>query len=108
MKLRRLWQQREGDDGFGLRPDLFKQFGFKLVRDGHFAGSDLLRSRADEAELTVAQAFSAILVHGANRRPKDAAGHRAPLIDIASPRRGIECGTSCVVGEVFKAGLIGF
>ena len=48
-----LWQQRKGDHGFCWRADFVEQFGFEIVRDGHFAGGDLRWRGADEAELAM-------------------------------------------------------
>ena len=44
----------------------------------------------------------------ANGRPKDAAGHGTPLVDVATTGGGVESGTCSVVGKVFKEGLVGF
>src|ERR1700722_10016025 len=100
-------QQRESDYGFVLRLDLFKQFCFELMRDWHLAGGELFWSRFDEAKLAVTKALVAVFVHGSNRRRKDAADHRTPRVNVAAAGRGVECGASGVVGEIFKAGLIG-
>jgi len=100
-------EQREGDDGFALRHHLVEQFGFEIERDLHFAGGNLRRICADKAELAMAEAFGAVVAGGANGRSEDAAGHGAPLVDIAAAGRGIESRTSCFVGKVVKAGPVG-
>ncbi len=100
-------QQRKGDDGFVFRTNLFKQLSFELMRDGHFAGGDLLWGGADEAKLAMAEAFGAVFAHRLNGRPEDATGHGTPRIDVAAARGRVERRTCGIVGEVFKAGLIG-
>jgi hypothetical protein len=55
----------------------------------------------------VAEAFGAVFARCPNGRAEDAAGHRAPLVDVASASHGVERGAGGVVGKVFKAGLIG-
>ena len=83
-----------------------KQLRFKIVRDRHFALGNLLGCSTDEAQLAMAQAFSAIFACRANRRAKDAAGHGPPCVHIAAAGCGVECRAGGIVGEVFEAGVI--
>jgi hypothetical protein len=101
-----LLEQRKGDDSFRSRADVVEQFRFEIVRDGHFASGYQFSCGANEAELAMTQAFSAVIVCGAHRRTEDAARHGPPRVHIAAARRGVERRTSGIVGEVCEAGLI--
>ena len=83
-----------------------KQLRFKIVRDRHFALGNLLGCSTDEAQLAMAQAFSAIFACRANWRAKDTAGHGPPRVYIAAAGRGVECGACGIVSEIFEACLV--
>jgi len=99
-----LAQQRECDHALAARPHLIEEFGFEIVRDGHLAGGDLLRRCADEAELTMADAFCPAVIDGADGRAEDAAGHGTPCVNVAAAGGWVERGAWRVVGEVVEAG----
>jgi len=101
-----LRKQGKGDDCVRWRADFIEQFCFKIVRDRHFAGGDLLGRGADEAELAMPQALGAVLACCAHRRAEDAAGHRSPRVHIAAAGCGVKRGACGIVGEVFEACLI--
>lgn len=101
-----LRKQRKGNNGLKVRSCFTEQFGFEVVRDGHFAGGDLRGRGADEAELAMTQAFGAVFACGAHGRAENAAGHGPPRVHIAAAGCGVERGARGIVGEVFEAGLI--
>ena len=80
-----------------------KQFGLKLVRDGHFAGGDFGFGGAVEAEFATGEGF---VFGGTRGRSEDAARHGTPGVDVAASGGWIEGGTGRVVVEVVEAGLV--
>jgi hypothetical protein len=98
-------KKREGDDGFAGLSGFFDQLFFKFVWKVHLTGGDLVVGGFDEAELAAGEGITFGYADG---RAEDATGHGSPCVDIAEAGVSIEGGASCVVGEVFEAGLIVF
>jgi hypothetical protein len=99
-----LTQEGEGNDRVAGLSGFLDETGLQIVRDRHFAGGDLGLACSDEAEI----AASERIAFHTNWRPKDAAGHGPPGVDVAEARCRIERRTRRLVGEVFEAGLVFF
>ena len=98
-------QEGEGDDGFAGVSGFGDEVLFEFVREGHFAGSDLIGGGSDEAELAAGKGLA---FGDSDGRAEDAAGHGAPGIDVAEACFRIEGGAGRVVGEVIEASLVFF
>ena len=98
-------QEGKGDDGVTAISGLGDEVFFEIVRGMHLAGGDLVFCGSDEAEFTTGEAFA---VRNTDRRAEDAAGHGTKSVDIAEAALGIKGGAGCVIGELFKAGLVLF
>jgi len=101
-------EQSKGDYGFAGVGELGEEFRFQVVGEGHFAGGDFGFGGADEAEFAMGEGglvvWAGVDLDGG---AEDAAGDGAGGVDIAQAGGGVKDGAGGVVGEVFKAGLVG-
>src|ERR1700693_1575789 len=81
--------------------ELFQQCGFQIAGIRiHLAGGNFLIRCAVETEFANSQS-----IFGANRRPKNATGHRTRPVEFAIAGCRIECRAGFIVCEVRKTSL---